>query len=75
MERSGVRWGWIAAAALVALAVGLSLVFQAGGCAGGATEACATEPVGGWPAAWVRIGAGGLFVVFALFRGVRGTER
>jgi hypothetical protein len=56
---------------LVVLAVGLSLVFQLGGCASGSTDTCSTVPLGGWPAAWVRIVAGGLFVVFAAFRGVR----
>jgi putative Ca2+/H+ antiporter (TMEM165/GDT1 family) len=51
MERPIIRWGWIVAAVLGALAVG------------------------GWPAAWVRIVAGGLFVAFAVFRVVRGRRR
>jgi hypothetical protein len=73
-RRSRVRRGWIVAAVLVVLVVGLSLVFQAGGCGGDAADTCSTEPIGGWPSAWVRIVAGGLFVVFAVSRAVR-TEK
>jgi hypothetical protein len=71
MDRPRVRWGWIVAAVLVALVVGLSLVFQVGGCGSGATDTCSTEPLGGWPTAWVRIVAGSLFVTFAVSRAVR----
>jgi hypothetical protein len=75
MERSRVRWGWIVAAVLVVLVVGLSLVIQAGGCASGSTDTCSTEPLGGWPAAWVRIVVGGLFLVFAVLRAVRARKQ
>lgn len=66
-----IRWGWVALAAAVVLVVAALTGVQYGSCATGADYSCATEPLGGWPSAWVRIVLGLMIVVYALYRATR----
>lgn len=76
MERhtGGIRWGWIAAAILVALLLVVSLAIGRGSCQSAADQ-CVTEPLGGWAAAIVRLAIGGVFIIFALRRATARRKR